>query len=219
MQVDAGLEALETAMNSGFEQYSKIRSDPNLETLRTSPKFKELIDRYDEPVFNDMAVKCGPCRTKWCDVLVRSLRPHRNACDKPGRDSMIGMCTHPDRGSAWEDPGCMHGAWLLQTVSFRLQRGLGSTAACVGHPASSCATQGVQEPLQLREEGRQMTAAASAERLCALSQLLSPGPRSRVRQCVEWPWPWCARWRCSARQLAIGKHSLSIACSLGGCEL
>ncbi len=66
MQVDAGLEALETAMNSGFEQYSKIRSDPNLETLRTSPKFKELIDRYDEPVFNDMAVKCGPCRTKLC---------------------------------------------------------------------------------------------------------------------------------------------------------
>ena len=47
-------------MSAGFEQYSKIRSDPNLDNLRKSPKFKELIDRYDEPVFNDNAIKCAP---------------------------------------------------------------------------------------------------------------------------------------------------------------
>ncbi|KAK9834004.1 hypothetical protein WJX81_002301 [Elliptochloris bilobata] len=56
-QVDAGLEALDTAMSAGFEQFGKIRSDPNLESLRKSPKFKEVIDRYDEPVFNDNAIK------------------------------------------------------------------------------------------------------------------------------------------------------------------
>ena len=59
-QTEAGLEALEAAMSAGFEQYSKIRSDPNLDNLRKSPKFKELIDRYDEPVFNDNAIKCAP---------------------------------------------------------------------------------------------------------------------------------------------------------------
>ena len=57
LQVDAGLEALDTAMGAGFEQFAKIRSDPNLETLRKSPKFKQVIDKYDEPVFNDNAIK------------------------------------------------------------------------------------------------------------------------------------------------------------------
>ncbi|KAK9803594.1 hypothetical protein WJX72_003213 [[Myrmecia] bisecta] len=55
-QVDAGLEALENAMAAGFEQYSKIRSDPNLESLRKSPKFKQVMDRYDEPVLNEGAI-------------------------------------------------------------------------------------------------------------------------------------------------------------------
>ena len=57
--MDAGLEALDTAMGAGFEQFAKIRSDPNLETLRKSPKFKQVIDKYDEPVFNDNALKCA----------------------------------------------------------------------------------------------------------------------------------------------------------------
>lgn len=60
LQVNAGLEALDTAMGAGFEQFAKIRSDPNLETLRKSPKFKQVIDKYDEPVFNDNAIKCAP---------------------------------------------------------------------------------------------------------------------------------------------------------------
>ncbi len=55
--MDAGLEALESALSSGFEQYNKIRTDPNLETLRKSPKFKKLIDQYDEPIINDNAIK------------------------------------------------------------------------------------------------------------------------------------------------------------------
>lgn len=56
-QVEAGLEALETALSSGFEQYSKVRSDPNLDTLRKSPKFKAIIDKYDEPFINENAIK------------------------------------------------------------------------------------------------------------------------------------------------------------------
>ena len=57
MQVDAGLDALEEALSAGFEQFNKVRTDPNLDKLRKSPKFKTLIDRYDEPVFNDNAIK------------------------------------------------------------------------------------------------------------------------------------------------------------------
>lgn len=57
MQVDAGLEALEAALSAGFEQFNKVRTDPNLDALRKSPKFKTLIDSYDEPVFNDNAIK------------------------------------------------------------------------------------------------------------------------------------------------------------------
>ena len=57
MQVDAGLEALGEALAAGFEQFGKVRSDPNLDSLRTSPKFKTLIDSYDEPVINDNAIK------------------------------------------------------------------------------------------------------------------------------------------------------------------
>ena len=57
VQVDAGLEALEAALSAGFEQFNKVRTDPNLDALRKSPKFKTLIDSYDEPVFNDNAIK------------------------------------------------------------------------------------------------------------------------------------------------------------------
>ena len=51
-QVDAGLEALDTCLKAGFDQFGKVRSDPNLEALRTSPKFKSLIDQFDEPVID-----------------------------------------------------------------------------------------------------------------------------------------------------------------------
>lgn len=56
-QLEAGLEALEAAMANGFEQYGKIRSDPNLANLRKSKKFSELINKYDEPVINENAIK------------------------------------------------------------------------------------------------------------------------------------------------------------------
>jgi len=55
-QTDASLEALNSAMACGFEDYKKVRSDPNLANARKSPKFSKLIDRYDEPIINTEAL-------------------------------------------------------------------------------------------------------------------------------------------------------------------
>ena len=40
-----------------WERPWPLALDPNLDSLRTSPKFKTLIDSYDEPVINDNAIK------------------------------------------------------------------------------------------------------------------------------------------------------------------
>jgi hypothetical protein len=45
------------ALSLGFEDYAKVRSDPNLAKLRTSPKFDDVLNAYDEPVFNTEALK------------------------------------------------------------------------------------------------------------------------------------------------------------------
>lgn len=51
------MDALEAALGAGFEQFNKVRTDPNLEALRKSPKYKPLIDSYDEPLVNSNAIK------------------------------------------------------------------------------------------------------------------------------------------------------------------
>mmetsp|Transcript_14255 Transcript_14255/g.43060 ORF Transcript_14255/g.43060 Transcript_14255/m.43060 type:complete len:353 (-) Transcript_14255:1461-2519(-) len=56
-QVDAGMDALADALNSGFDQFKVVRTDPNLKALRADPRFEKLIDQYDEPVFNTGALK------------------------------------------------------------------------------------------------------------------------------------------------------------------
>lgn len=56
-QEDAGLEALDAAMAAGFENYAKVRADPNLANLRKSSRFEKLINRYDEPIINEAALK------------------------------------------------------------------------------------------------------------------------------------------------------------------
>lgn len=50
---EEGLKALNEALSSGFDDYKKVRSDPYLEFVRESPKFKNLIDEFDEPLFNE----------------------------------------------------------------------------------------------------------------------------------------------------------------------
>ena len=52
MQVDAGLDSLEAALRSGFEQFNKVREDPNLDNLRTSDRFDKIINQYDEKVID-----------------------------------------------------------------------------------------------------------------------------------------------------------------------
>lgn len=34
-----------------------MRKDPNLGNLRKSPKFQPLLNRYDEPILNEGAIK------------------------------------------------------------------------------------------------------------------------------------------------------------------
>lgn len=51
------MEALNAALAAGFEDFQKVRSDPNLEGLRNSDKFTKLINKYDEPLINESAIK------------------------------------------------------------------------------------------------------------------------------------------------------------------
>lgn len=54
---DAGLEALEECLRAGFEDYGKIRSDKNLEFLRADDRFVPMLNKFDEPIINENAVK------------------------------------------------------------------------------------------------------------------------------------------------------------------
>lgn len=56
-QLEAGMEALEGALIAGFDDYDKVRSDPNLATLRKEEGFKAMVDKYDEPIINENAVR------------------------------------------------------------------------------------------------------------------------------------------------------------------
>lgn len=51
-KVDEGLRSLEQALALGFEDFAQVRSDKNLSKLRDSPKFADVINKYDEPVIN-----------------------------------------------------------------------------------------------------------------------------------------------------------------------
>lgn len=55
-QIEAGLSALEDAMEAGYEDYQTIRTDPDIANLRSSEKFKPLLDKYDEPFINENAI-------------------------------------------------------------------------------------------------------------------------------------------------------------------
>ncbi|KAJ3669924.1 hypothetical protein LUZ60_010248 [Juncus effusus] len=55
-QVQAGLSALEEAMQAGFEDFKAIRSDPDLANLRASEEFETLLKKYDESFINENAI-------------------------------------------------------------------------------------------------------------------------------------------------------------------
>lgn len=54
---DAGLEALEECMRCGFDEFGKIRKDPNLAYLREDERFTTMMNKFDEPILNENAIK------------------------------------------------------------------------------------------------------------------------------------------------------------------
>ena len=56
-QTDNALDALKKCMAAGWTDYKKIRSDKSLENAQKADGFKELMDKFDEPLINDNAVK------------------------------------------------------------------------------------------------------------------------------------------------------------------
>lgn len=55
-QIQAGLSALEDALESGFEDFKRVRTDPDLANLRTTDAFDTLLKRFDESFINENAV-------------------------------------------------------------------------------------------------------------------------------------------------------------------
>jgi hypothetical protein len=56
-QLENSLQALKKCMGAGWKDYKKIRTDPSLENVQKASGFKEMMDRFDEPLLNDNAVK------------------------------------------------------------------------------------------------------------------------------------------------------------------
>ncbi|PKI71533.1 hypothetical protein CRG98_008050 [Punica granatum] len=55
-RIQAGLSALEDALEAGFEDFKRIRSDPDLANIRTSEEFEPLLKRFDESFINENAI-------------------------------------------------------------------------------------------------------------------------------------------------------------------
>ncbi|KAI0527040.1 hypothetical protein KFK09_002636 [Dendrobium nobile] len=55
-QVNAGLSALEDALKAGYENFKRIRSDPDLANVRASEEFEALMKKYDESFINENAI-------------------------------------------------------------------------------------------------------------------------------------------------------------------
>ncbi|KAG8100592.1 hypothetical protein GUJ93_ZPchr0013g37691 [Zizania palustris] len=55
-QIQAGLSALEDAMKAGYEDFKRIRTDPDLENLRKTEEFDALLKKYDESFINENAI-------------------------------------------------------------------------------------------------------------------------------------------------------------------
>ncbi|XP_038902944.1 protein MET1, chloroplastic [Benincasa hispida] len=55
-QLKAGLSALEDALEAGFEDFKRVRTDPDLSNLRTLEEFEPLVKRFDESFINENAI-------------------------------------------------------------------------------------------------------------------------------------------------------------------
>ncbi|XAR59925.1 hypothetical protein NMG60_11033106 [Bertholletia excelsa] len=55
-QVQAGFSALQDALEAGFEDFKRIRTDPDLTNIRTCEEFEPLLKKYDESFINENAI-------------------------------------------------------------------------------------------------------------------------------------------------------------------
>lgn len=55
-QIQAGLSALEDALKGGFEDFKRIRTDPDLANIRASEEFEPLMKKFDESFINENAI-------------------------------------------------------------------------------------------------------------------------------------------------------------------
>ncbi|KAK7399699.1 hypothetical protein VNO78_10888 [Psophocarpus tetragonolobus] len=55
-QIQASLSSLEEAMNAGFEDFKRMRTDPDLANVRVSEEFDALLKRFDESFINENAI-------------------------------------------------------------------------------------------------------------------------------------------------------------------
>ncbi|KAF8395984.1 hypothetical protein HHK36_017595 [Tetracentron sinense] len=55
-QIQAGLSALEDALEAGYENFKRIRTDSDLANLRKSEEFEPLLKRFDESFINENAI-------------------------------------------------------------------------------------------------------------------------------------------------------------------
>ncbi|KAA0040116.1 hypothetical protein IC582_009726 [Cucumis melo] len=55
-QLKAGLSALEDALGAGFEDFKRVRTDPDLSNLRALEEFEPLVKRFDESFINENAI-------------------------------------------------------------------------------------------------------------------------------------------------------------------
>ena len=55
-RIQAGISALEDALKAGYEDFKRIRTDPDLENLRKTEEFNVLLNKYDESFINENAI-------------------------------------------------------------------------------------------------------------------------------------------------------------------
>lgn len=55
-RIQAGLSALEDALKAGYEDYKRVRTDPDLTNLRKTEEFEPLLKNYDESFINENAI-------------------------------------------------------------------------------------------------------------------------------------------------------------------
>ncbi|KAK3124541.1 hypothetical protein QOZ80_7BG0588100 [Eleusine coracana subsp. coracana] len=55
-RIQASLSALEEALKAGYEDFKRIRTDPDLANLRKTEEFDRLLKNYDESFINESAI-------------------------------------------------------------------------------------------------------------------------------------------------------------------